>query len=89
MGNCASALVQGIHFYTPEKRKSAIGLMHREIGGYAPHHLKVVAAFDIDQRKVGRDIHAALFANPNCTTVFCNDLTPSGTIVCMGKVLDG
>jgi len=89
VGNCASALVQGIHFYTPEKRESAVGLMHWEIGGYAPHHLKVAAAFDIDQRKVGYDIHEAIFAAPNCTTAFCKDLTPSRTIVRMGKVLDG
>jgi len=89
VGNCASALVQGIHFYTPEKRESAIGLMHWEIGGYAPHHLNIVAAFDIDQRKVGRDVHEAIFAAPNCTTAFCNDMTPSGTIVRMGRVLDG
>jgi len=89
IGNCASALTQGIHFYTPEKRESAIGLMHWEIGGYAPHHLKIVAAFDIDRRKVGRDVHEAIFAAPNCTTVFCNDLPPCGTTVHMGKVLDG
>jgi len=89
VGNCASALVQGINFYAPEKRESAIGLMHWEIGGYAPHHLKIVAAFDIDQRKVGHDVHEAIFASPNCTTVFCKDLTPSGTTVRMGKVLDG
>jgi len=89
VGNCASALVQGIHFYTPEKRESAIGLMHWEIGGYAPHHLKIVAAFDIDQRKVGRDVHEAIFASPNCTTVFCKDLMPGGTMVHMGKILDG
>jgi len=89
VGNCASALVQGIHFYTPEKRESAIGLMHWEIGGYAPHHLKIVAAFDIDQRKVGHDVHEAIFASPNCATVFCKDLTSSGTTVRMGKVLDG
>ncbi|MDQ6959068.1 MAG: inositol-3-phosphate synthase [Mariprofundaceae bacterium] len=89
VGNCASALVQGIHFYTPEKRESAIGLMHWEIGGYAPHHLKIVAAFDIDRRKVGRDVHEAIFAAPNCTTVFCNGLPSGGTVVRMGKVLDG
>jgi len=89
VGNCASALVQGIHFYTPEKRGSAIGLMHWEIGGYAPHHLKIVAAFDIDRRKVGRDVHEAIFAAPNCTTVFCKNLTPGGVTVRMGRVLDG
>ena len=89
VGNCASSLIQGIHYYTEEKKDSAIGLMHWEIGGYAPHDLQVVAAFDIDKRKVGRDVNEAIFAPPNCTTVFCKDLPKSGVTVRMGKVLDG
>ncbi len=89
VGNCASSLIQGIHYYTPERRDSAIGLMHWEIGGYAPHDLEVVAAFDIDKRKVGRDVNEAIFAPPNCTTVFCKDLPKSGVTVRMGKILDG
>ncbi|GAG94407.1 unnamed protein product, partial [marine sediment metagenome] len=51
--------------------------------------IEVVAAFDVDQRKVGRDVHAAIFAKPNCTTVFCIDLPPAGVTVRMGKILDG
>ncbi len=89
IGNCASALIQGIHFYTPHKQDTAVGLMHWRIGGYAPHDLEVVAAFDIDARKVGRDVHEAVFAPPNCTTVFCPDLPESGVVVHMGRILDG
>ncbi|RME80962.1 MAG: inositol-3-phosphate synthase, partial [Zetaproteobacteria bacterium] len=89
VGNCASSLIQGIYYYGPEKKNDAIGLMHWEIGGYAPHDLEVVAAFDIDKRKVGRDVAEAIFAKPNCTTVFCPDVPKTGVKVQMGKVLDG
>ncbi|MDQ7012023.1 MAG: inositol-3-phosphate synthase [Mariprofundaceae bacterium] len=89
VGNCASSLIQGIHYYGPERKDRAIGLMHWEIGGYAPHDIEVVAAFDIDARKVGRDVNEAIFAKPNCTTVFCPDLPESGVTVRMGRILDG
>jgi myo-inositol-1-phosphate synthase len=49
----------------------------------------MVAAFDIDQRKVGKDVSEAIFASPNCTTVFCKDLPKTGVVVKMGKILDG
>jgi myo-inositol-1-phosphate synthase len=49
----------------------------------------VVAAFDIDRRKVGKDLNEAIFAPPNCTKVFCSDLCDSGVIVQMGRILDG
>jgi myo-inositol-1-phosphate synthase len=88
-GNCASSLVQGIHYYRDQRAEDAIGLMHWEIGGYTPSEIEVVAAFDIDQRKVGRDVSEAIFAEPNCTTVFCPDVVPSGVTVRMGRVLDG
>jgi len=65
-----------------------IGLMHHEIGGYKPEDIQVVAAFDIDERKVGVDVHQAIFSKPNCTTVFYPDVPPSGILVRMGKVLD-
>lgn len=89
VGNCASALVQGIHYYRQQSETDAVGLMHWEIGGYRPHDIEVVAAFDIDQRKVGRDVNEAIFAEPNCTTVFAPDLKPSGIDVRMGRILDG
>jgi len=92
IGNCASSLIQGLYFYTPERvgdAKQVPGLMHWEVGGYRPCDIEVVAAFDVDKRKVGKDVNEAIFEKPNCTTVFCGNLPKSGTIVKMGNVLDG
>jgi myo-inositol-1-phosphate synthase len=90
VGNCASSLIQGIYYYTPERcREGVVGLMHTEIGGYKPCDIQVVAAFDVDARKVGQDVNRAIFAKPNCTTVFQKDLPDSGVTVHMGQVLDG
>ena len=89
LGNCASSLIQGIHFYKEKSAADAVGLMHWEIGGYSPGDIEVVAAFDIDRRKIGKDVNKAIFADPNCTTVFCPDLPDSGTTVQMGRILDG
>ena len=89
VGNCAGALVQGIHYYKDKKEEEAVGLMHWDIGGYKPFDIEVAAAFDIDKRKVGRDINEAIFAPPNCATLFCPDLPPAGVIVRMGRILDG
>lgn len=89
VGNCASSLIQGIEYYKRKDEHEAIGLMHWDIGGYNPSDIKVVAAFDIDRRKVGKEIAEAIFAPPNCTTVFCDDLPKTGVKVSMGKVLDG
>ncbi|HHV25304.1 MAG: inositol-3-phosphate synthase [Methanosarcina sp.] len=88
IGNCASSLIQGIEYYKFED-KEPIGLMHREIGGYKPGDIEVVAAFDIDARKVGKDVSEAIFAPPNCTAVFCPDIPPTGVKVKMGRVFDG
>ncbi len=89
VGNCASSLVQGIHYYRSKTKEDAVGLMHWDIGGYLPADIEVVAAFDIDERKVGRDVSEAIFARPNCTAVFCAEVPKSGVRVGMGKVLDG
>jgi myo-inositol-1-phosphate synthase len=89
VGNCVSSLIQGIHYYQDKNREDAIGLMHYEMNGYKPGDIEVVAAFDVDQRKVGHDVHAAIFARPNCTTIFYPELPPSGVSVRMGKILDG
>lgn len=89
VGNCASSLIQGIHYYREKSPEDAIGLMHWEIGGYAPTDIDVVAAFDIDRRKVGKDVNEAIFSGPNCTTIFCPDLPASGVTVQMGRILDG
>jgi Myo-inositol-1-phosphate synthase len=79
IGNCASSLIQGIYYYVDKKPEEAIGLMHWEIEGYKPSDIDVVAAFDIDDRKVGMDVNEAIYAPPNCTTVFCPNIKPSGS----------
>lgn len=89
IGNCASSLLQGIEYYKGKKSDDAIGLMHWDIGGYKPYDIEIVAAFDIDKRKVGKDVTQAIFELPNCTTVFCRDMPHSGVIVQMGAILDG
>ncbi|WP_461482599.1 inositol-3-phosphate synthase [Porticoccus sp.] len=89
VGNCASSLIQGIHYYRNRDAEECIGLLNYEVGGYRPGDIEVVAAFDIDKRKVGRDVNEAVFALPNCTAVFCGDLPTSGVKVSMGKILDG
>ncbi len=63
--------------------------MHAEIGGYLPCDIEVVAAFDVDVRKVGTDVHRAIFAKPNCTKIFQSEIPDSGVLVSMGPVLDG
>ncbi len=88
VGNCASALVQGISYYA-EHPGTADGLMHADIGGLAPSDLDIVAAFDVDRRKVGRPVTEAIFAPPNCAARFQPDLPPSSVLVEMGPVLDG
>ena len=89
IGNCANSLIQGIHYYQRKSANDAIGLMHWEIGGYTPGDIEVVAAFDVDKRKIGLNINEAIFAQPNCTAVFCEDMPASGVKVQMGKILDG
>ncbi|MDT8757692.1 inositol-3-phosphate synthase [Sphingomonas psychrotolerans] len=88
IGNCASSLVQGIEHYRAGANDT-VGLMHRELGGYEPSDIRVVAAWDVDRRKVGKDVAEAIFARPNCTTVFCDTVEATGAAVRMGRVLDG
>ncbi|HWU93819.1 MAG TPA: inositol-3-phosphate synthase [Sphingomicrobium sp.] len=89
LGNCASSLIQGIAHYSNGGANEQIGLSHWDLGGYRPKDLKIVAAWDIDRRKVGRDVSEAIFAKPNCTAVFCEHVPETGARVRMGKVLDG
>jgi len=89
VGNCASSLVQGIYYYQNKKEEEISGLMHYDIGGYKPWDIEVVAAFDIDARKVGKDVSKAIFEKPNCTTVFCPDIPEMGVEVQMGPIMDG
>jgi myo-inositol-1-phosphate synthase len=88
IGNCASSLVQGLSHYRAGANDT-IGLMHEEIGGYHPSDIRVVAGWDVDRRKVGRDVADAIFAKPNCTAVFCDNVEETGAVVRMGRRLDG
>jgi len=88
LGNCASSLIQGIDYYRKRTDADAIGLMHWKVGPYAPGDIQVVCAFDIDKRKVGKDVAQAIFALPNCTKVF-SKVRRTGVKVRMGRILDG
>lgn len=87
IGNCASSLYQGFAYYKGKKGKNVPGLMFADIGGYRLDDIEVVAAFDIDSRKVGKPVGEAIFALPNCARKFAK--VPKGPKVQMGHVLDG
>ena len=91
LGNCASSLLQGIDYYRdlPADARETWGLMHFDMGGYHPGDVEVVAAFDVDRRKVGRPVHEAAFAAPNCTEVIRSQIRPRDVVVQMGPVQDG
>jgi len=89
LGNCASSLIQGIEYYKNSDDENCIGLMHRSVAGYSPGDIEVVTAFDIDERKVGKDVSEAIFAPPNCTKSFYPDVPFMGVVVKKGPVLDG
>lgn len=89
IGNCASALVQGVSYYGPARTAESTGLMRPSIGGWRPHDVKFVAAFDVDVRKVGFPLETAIFTKPNCAIVFEEAPAESGVIVARGPTLDG
>lgn len=87
-GNCFSSLYQGIEYYKNHNDKNIPGVMWAEIGGYRPKDIKVVAVYDVDERKVGKKTGKAIFSKPNCARVFQPEV-PAGPTVEMGNVLDG
>ncbi|MEJ2120856.1 MAG: inositol-3-phosphate synthase [Alphaproteobacteria bacterium] len=89
VGNCASALVQGLEYYRDRTGSAAEGIITPQIGPYSCGDIEVVAAFDIDSRKVGYQLEEAIFAAPNCARVFQHALPVSKVIVQMGPILDG
>ena len=89
VGNCASSLVQGLEYYKGPNKGAVAGLMHAWIGDWGPSDIEIVAAFDIDRRKVGKRVEEAIFAKPNCTKLFQTALPVSDVMVMMGPVLDG
>jgi len=89
LGNCASSLVQGLEYYKDADPTQRVpGLMHVELGGYHIRDIEVVAAFDVDAKKVGRDVSEAIFTEPNNTIRF-SDVPPTGVTVMRGRTLDG
>ena len=89
VGNCASALVQGVHYYRSfEKEEEAVGLRHLFLEGYHPRDVEFVSAFDVDARKVGKDLSDAIFSPPNNTLKFA-DVPSLDVPVLKGPVLDG
>jgi myo-inositol-1-phosphate synthase len=89
VGNCASSLVQGVEYYKHAKADDFIpGLMHVDLGGYHVSDIEFVAAFDVDQTKVGQDLSDAIFAGPNNTYQFAK-VPQSGVKVSRGMTHDG
>ncbi len=89
VGNCASSLIQGLEFYRRRSNREMAGLMHPRIGGRGCGDIEIVAAFDIDRRKVGRPLEEAIFAKPNCARIFQKAIPISNVVVRMGPILDG
>ena len=89
VGNCASSLVQGVEYYKDADPKASVpGLMHVQFGDYHVKDVKFVAAFDVDAKKVGQDLSAAIFASENNTIKF-SDVPPTGITVLRGHTYDG
>jgi myo-inositol-1-phosphate synthase len=89
VGNCASSLVQGVHYYRDAKPEERVpGLMHVQFGDYHVRDVEFVAAFDVDGKKVGLDLADAIGASENNTIKIC-DVPPSGITVQRGHTLDG
>src|SRR4051812_39388513 len=89
VGNCASSLVQGLYYYRNAKDDGFVpGVMHVNFGGYHIRDIEVVAAFDVNSNKVGKDLSEAIYESPNNTTVFAK-VPKTGVKVLRGPRLDG
>ena len=89
VGNCAASLVQGVHYYRDAEPDTRVpGLMHVQFGDYHVRDVEFVAAFDVDAKKVGRDLAEAIGASENNTIAIC-DVPPLGVTVQRGPTLDG
>jgi myo-inositol-1-phosphate synthase len=87
VGNCASAFIQGLRYYSMFA-ENPVGLRNPQLGGYAPSDIQVVAAFDVDNRKVGKDLAEAIFAPPN-NAPRVTDIPKTGVTVQKAPILDG
>src|SRR3954466_4561282 len=89
VGNCASSLVQGVEYYrNADPNERVPGLMHVTFGEYHVSDVEFVAAFDVDAKKVGRDLAEAIVASENNTIKLC-DVPPTGITVQRGPTMDG
>ncbi len=89
VGNCATSLVQGVEYYRDADPEATIpGLMHVQFGKYHVNDVQFVAAFDVDGKKVGQDLSAAILASEN-NTIKIADVPPTGVTVQRGPTLDG
>jgi myo-inositol-1-phosphate synthase len=86
VGNCASAFIQGLQYYG--KKEDYTGLRNPNLGGLAPNDIQVVAAFDVEDRKVGKDLAKAIFAAPNNAPKVA-EVSSTSIIVNKGPLLDG
>jgi len=88
LGSCASALIQGVEYYRNQKEGEIPGLMHINFGGYFIEDIEFVAAFDVNSKKIGRDISEAIFAEPNLCARYAK-VPETGVKVQPGPVSDG
>src|SRR3990172_1176111 len=88
VGNCASALVQGTEYYKIRGEDDSIGLTSYSLGGYEPSDIEFVVAFDVNTKKVGKDLSEAIFEKPN-NTIKITDVPRLGVKVQKGQLLDG
>jgi myo-inositol-1-phosphate synthase len=89
VGNCASSFIQGIQYYSKlDKPEDCLGLRHPVLAGLRPMDIEVIAAFDVDDRKVGKDISEAIFSKPNNAPKVC-DVPAMNVKVSKGPLLDG
>ena len=89
VGNSASALIQGVHYYKDAKEDATVpGLMHADFGGYHIRDVKFVAAFEVNRSKIGKDLSEAIFTEPNCCARFA-DVPELGVKVSPAPVMDG
>lgn len=89
VGNCASSFIQGIQYYSKlEKPQDNIGLRNPQLAGIYPKDIEVVAAFDIDREKIGKDLSEAIFSKPNNAPRVC-EISEIGIKVTKGPLIDG
>jgi len=90
LGNCATSLIQGIEYYKDyrDNSKKIPGLMHVNFGGYCPGDIEVVAAFEVNKLKIGKDISEAIYMDPNCARKIA-DVPHKGVTVLPGPIKDG